>query len=182
VLDESTIPVTYVNVAAYYSDNLVRLFGAGLAMHGALCAPYNHRMAWVDPSDVGECLAAVLLSPDERHLGKTYHLDNGQDILTFDEVAALVADVVGRPVAYDESLETFLGIARLVADALTGDAEMAWAFAEYLRFEAGWSTVWRRTDIVDYLLGRPGKTLRSWIEDNAAQLRELLAASPAPAH
>ncbi|WP_157122335.1 hypothetical protein [Nocardia violaceofusca] len=51
--------------------------------------------------DVGAACAAVQLSRDGGHLRKTYHLHNGHDVLMFDEVAALLGEVLGVPHGFE---------------------------------------------------------------------------------
>jgi uncharacterized protein YbjT (DUF2867 family) len=65
-------------------------------------APFS----WVDGEDVALVAAKALLHPD-KHAGKTYRL--GYDAKSYDEVAAIMTEVLGQPFRY-ESLppEVFL--------------------------------------------------------------------------
>jgi len=108
VLEESGLPATFMNVAAYFMDNFRTLFALPLCTNRTLALPYDHRMAFVDPVDVGEACAAVMVSSDHRHIGKTYNLDNGHDVLMFSEAAMLLSEVLGIEIHYDGSPETFV--------------------------------------------------------------------------
>jgi uncharacterized protein YbjT (DUF2867 family) len=174
VLEESGLPVTFMNVAGYFMDNFLTLFAAPLKQMRALALPFDHRMAFIDPNDVGEACAAVVTSGDHRHIGKTYHLDNGHDILTFTAVAALLSEVLGEEIQYDGRPETFIELNGPGLAKALGRPDAATYFVEYLRWEREMSTVWRRTDILPFLLGRPGKTLLTWMVEHEWQLKTML--------
>lgn len=66
--------------------------------------PVEHRMAWVDPRDIGDVAAARLLATD-WHGRRTLGVLGPQD-LSFREVAAVVGAAVGRPLAAQQISET----------------------------------------------------------------------------
>ncbi|MFY0408639.1 SDR family oxidoreductase [Solicola sp. PLA-1-18] len=72
---------------------------------GALRGPARDgRVAAVAQDDVADVAAAVLQDP-RAHAGRTYDL-TGPEALTFDEVAAILTDVTGRPHTYvDETMD-----------------------------------------------------------------------------
>lgn len=125
-------------------------------------------MAYIDTADIGRCCAALFSSNDHRHIGQTYHLDNGIDVLRFDEVADLMSEVWAEDIRYDGSDETFVNLKH------SGDPDSppAEALAEedywvrYSKFEQQNQTAWRRTDIVESLTGSPAKSLRDWLREN----------------
>ena len=169
ILSKSRLPITYVNVAAYFMQNLSGpLFSLGLRKYRILSSPRNRRMDYIDVVDIGKCCASILLSNDHRHIGQTYHLDNGIDVLRFDEVADLMSEVWGEPITFDGSDETFVNIKH------TGDKDTPpdppllkedyWI--SYSRFEQDNQLAWRKTDIVEYLTGHKAKSLHQWLEEN----------------
>jgi uncharacterized protein YbjT (DUF2867 family) len=174
ILEDSGLPVVFLNIAGYFMDNFLTMFATPLRAAGTLALPYDHRMSFVDAADVGEAGAAVLISPDRRHLGKTYHLDNGHDVLLFSAVAALLSEVLGEDVRYDGTPETFLELNAAAINSWVGREDGAAYYVRYFAWEREMSTLWRKTDILDYLLGRPGKTLRTWFTEHSRELKSLL--------
>lgn len=169
ILLQSRLPITYVNIAAYFMQNFSGpLFSLGLRKFNLLSCPRNRLMAYIDTVDIGRCCAALLLSDDQRHIGQTYHLDNGTDVLRFDEVADLMSEVWGEQIRFDGSDETFVNLKH------SGDPETPppaplpeedyWV--RYSKFEQQNQTAWRRTDIVESLTGSPAKSLRDWLTEN----------------
>ncbi len=171
VLDRSGLPITYLNVAAYFMQNLASpLMNSPLRHARSLIVPKNRRMAWIDTRDIGACGAALLLSNNQRHIRKTYHLDNGFDVLWFDELAGLMSEVWETPIRYDGSDEAFLDVA---AD-LVPRHDFGAYFLAYSQFEQDNETLWRKSDIVEYLTGRPATRLRDWLLEH----KETVLGSP----
>lgn len=170
VLTESGLPMTFLNSAACFMDDFLTMLAPPLIMKRMLTVPPDHHMAWIDATDVGHAAAALMLSPDPRHIGKTYDLNNGHDVLLFSECAAMLSEVMGEKITYDGTVETFLEINGAGIRAWIGREDAADYFIDYFDWEAEQSTMWRKTDILQYLLGRPGKTLRAWFEENKHRL------------
>jgi uncharacterized protein YbjT (DUF2867 family) len=167
VLEASGLPVTYMNITAYFMQNLAgRLMNAPLRRSHTLIVPRNRRMAWIDTRDIGACGAALLLSDDQRHIDQTYHLDNGHDVLWFDELAALMSEAWGVSIRYDGTDEAFIE----VAATLVPRKNFAAYFLAYSQFEQDNETLWRKSDIVEYLTGRRATTLRDWLRENQSSV------------
>lgn len=86
---------------AFFYENLVRWVGASVVADGEVRLPFgtgDGAAAWVAAEDVARVVAAILAAP-APHLGQTYNV-TGPDAPTFDEVAAIFAQALGRPVAY----------------------------------------------------------------------------------
>ena len=169
VLVEARLPITYINVAAYFMQNFAgSLFRRGLRQHRTLVCPRNRRMAFIDNDDIGACSAAVLLSDDHRHIGATYHLDNGHDVWYFDEVAEIMAEAFGEPIAFDGSDEAFLNLKynRDMNKPLDKMPDKRDYFIDFSQFEQDNQTIWRKTDIVEFLTGREPVKLMDWLRDN----------------
>lgn len=171
ILEQSGLPFTYINIAAYFMQNfLTPFFNGPIRAERILSVPRNRRMGFIDTDDIGACAAAILLSGNQRHIGQTYHLDNGHDVMWFDEVAALMSDVFGQAIAYDGTDETFLRICGEGVKAYIGRPDADQYFINYFQFEQDNETVWRKSDIVEFLTGRPANTLRRWLTDNKQQI------------
>ncbi len=90
------------------------------------------RLSWVDVEDVAQVAALALAHPDV-HGGQTYRL--GYDAITFDEMAALMTSIVGKPFRYEPlSPELFL---RAMVDAGAEMAYMGCVYDHWKRYAAG---------------------------------------------
>lgn len=167
VIDSARLPVTYLNIAAYLMSDFTRLFFRSLVNERTLLVPYDRTMAFIDDRDVGKAGACLLLSANGHHLGKVYQLDNGHDLMTFREAAALLGEVLGEPIAYDDSVERYVRSFGPLAEGK--DVKLRY-FLQYMEWERGASTIWRRSDILEMLTGTRGGTLRTWIAENRAAL------------
>lgn len=166
VLDRSRLPVTYLNNAAYFMDNFLTFFAPPIRRHRKLVVPRNRRMAFLDTTDTGECAAAVLLAGHDKHLGQIYHLDNGHDVWRFDEVAELASRALGVSIDYDGTDE---GFEKYCGDAIRGyigTPDAVEYYLEYFQFEQDNETVWRKSDVVEFLTGRPAKRLADWLVEH----------------
>jgi len=169
ILLKSRLPITYVNIAAYFMQNLSGpLFSLGLRQHRTLVCPRNRQMAWIDCADIGRSCAALLTSDDHRHIGHTYHLDNGHDILSFDQVASLMSEVFEEPIVYNGTDRAFVNLKHMRNIEIDVDPPLLKEdyFVTYSQFEQDNQTAWRKTDIVEYLTSTKAKTLAQWLGEN----------------
>lgn len=178
VLSASRLPITYLNIAAYFMQNYSGpLFSLGIRKHRVLVSPRNRRMAYIDADDIAACVVALLRSNDHRHIGMKYDLDNGVDTLRFDEVADLMSEIWGETIGYDGSDESFLRLKYM------GDKDTPLDFEPpsfdywlaYSQFEQDNQHAWRKSDIVEYLTGEPAKSLREWLAENRDAVLESTA-------
>ena len=116
------------------------------------------RVAFVDAADVGRCAARVLTEPG--HLGKSYSL-SGEQALTYPQVAAILSEVLGRPIRYTATTEAEFAelAAKQGVTAPDVAAQASWYRAARRRLTALPNRGIRR------LTGRPATTLRGFIED-----------------
>jgi uncharacterized protein YbjT (DUF2867 family) len=106
VLDNSDLPTTYLNIGASFMDNLLRL---GLFLPATRkIVTVEHQLPWIDPREVGEAAARILLDNDHRHLYQFHTLNNGCDNLLFRDLAALMTDVLQVPIDFDGCEDHFL--------------------------------------------------------------------------
>jgi len=83
---------------AFFVQNLKDSYRADIR-EGRLVLPAGHaRVAYVDTADLGD-VAALAFNDPATHVGQAYHL-TGSDSLSFDEIAAMLTQILGRPVAY----------------------------------------------------------------------------------
>lgn len=124
------------------------------------------RLGMIDVRDVAACAARVLLDAPDRHHGETYTL-TGPRLVTFDEVADVLSDALGRTVTYlpvgdDVKRKTLLGygVPPWIVDMLE---EYAQAYA------SGWAN--STTDTVAGLLGRPPRDVADFVRDHASAFK-----------
>jgi len=170
VLESSGLPITYLNIAATYMDNLLRM--RSMLRAGQWITPIDRLIGYVDPREVGEIAARLLLSPDSRHVGQRYNVDNGYDLMRNSETARMLSEELGRPVELVVSEQRFIEEMGPRLDRQYGREGGGRYMVEYLKFEEANEVVWRRTDFAEAILGRPPLRLRQWIREH----RELLAA------
>lgn len=168
-LDAANLPITYINIAAFMLDNFLGI-GQPIRQARTLIAPFDRLMAFVDPRDVAEAAARILLSPNHRHVGQYYHIDNGHDLMRFSAVAEVMSEVLGVEITHDGTPETFVKVLGPRYNQRMGTAHAAEYFARYFEFEYENETVWRRTDFAETILGRKPVTLRAWLEEHRAAL------------
>ena len=169
VLDAANLPITYINIAAYMLDNFLGI-GQPIREARTLIAPYDRLMAFVDPRDVAEVAARILLSKNHRHIGQYYHIDNGHDLMRFSAVAEVMSEVLGVKITHDGTPQTFTKVLGPRYNQRMGTSNAGEYFPRYFEFEYENETVWRRTDFAETILGRKPVTLRAWLEEHRAAL------------
>ena len=163
LLDESGLPVTYLNCGATFMDNFI-LFGMNeyLKRERRLIWP-ERLIPWIDTRDVGEVAARLFLSDNHRHIGQFHTLNNGHDLMRFQEVAQLMSEVWGVPISHDASRESFFAAYPTFGER----RKILWDFFQY---EQDNEVVWARNDFVERILQRKPKTLREWLIENRAEM------------
>lgn len=97
---------------SYFDQNLTTVFRADIRDRAELMVPAGRgRTAFVDARDVGEVVTRALLDP-EHHIGRAW-TPTGEESLTWFEVAAVLTEVLGRPITYRRpSLRAYVRHAR----------------------------------------------------------------------
>lgn len=164
---------------AHYADAMILMAGPGVMQSGQWVSNAGEgleAMVWRD--DCIASAAAVLLG--KGHDGQVYNI-TGPQLQTFREVAAIMAEVTGRPVAYvsttdEEQYAMFdaMGIPRRPVDDQSV-AGIPWNSDDMVSFgraiREGFLEVC--TDDVERLTGRPARSVRQMIEDNVEMLRSV---------
>jgi uncharacterized protein YbjT (DUF2867 family) len=166
VLDASGLPITYLNIGASYMDNFIRI--AEITRRTKSLVWPQRYIPYIDPREVGEIAARLLLSPDRRYVHQFLTINNGHDLLTSDAVAAVMSDVLLEPISHDGSKETFLreftGIWERRYNRM-GVAEYLW---DFFRYEAENSAFQSLNDVAERILQRKPMTLRAFFQEHRA--------------
>lgn len=163
ILDEADIPVTYLNCGASFMDNYLRMAGA---IQEGVVRWHHRRVPYVDPREIGEAAARLLLSDDVRHVGQVHTINNGQPGLRPSDAAEMLSELLMRRIAYDGSREGMLGDFQPLVDAglvPTFLPEYLWNMFEY---EDANEHAWVPNRFLENLLGRKPTTLRAWLQEH----------------
>jgi uncharacterized protein YbjT (DUF2867 family) len=164
LLRRGGVPLTVLSCAGYLMDDLAIHFGDPLRQKRTLVVPYERRMCFTDPADLGEMAAHLLLRPDDLHLDQTYFVNSGEEPMTFRRVAELLAEVLGVAIAYDPSPEGFVRELGPLLTRITGDEQAAQRLLGDFRAEQEHESSVAASPVGGLLLGRRPTTLRQWIE------------------
>lgn len=174
VLSAAGVPVVYMNVAAWFIEDFATFLLPPIVERRTLVMPYDRIMNYIDTRDIGRAAAELLLDPARTEVGRTYHLHNGVDMFPFSRVATLLSDVLGEPIAYDDSAESFLRDLGPVFRHYMGREDAAEYFLAYCLFEKrhverlGADLLGGEPDISPATLGFSPRPFREWIADNRA--------------
>ncbi|WP_263588004.1 NmrA family NAD(P)-binding protein [Sphingopyxis sp. GC21] len=159
ILDESGLPVTFLNCGATFMDNFIRLgLGDSLRRQRKLIWP-EHLVPWIDPRDIAEVAACLFLSDNHRHIGHVHTMNNGHDLMRYHEVAKLMSETWNEPIAYDGSKEAFFA----TYSHLGPLCQHLW---DYMQYEQDNEVVWARNDFVERTIGRKPTTLLEWLVEH----------------
>lgn len=116
-----------------FMQNLLSYGGKKAIVDGVIHAYVKGaRLSWVDVDDVAQ-VAALALAHPEVHGGQTYRM--GYDARTFDELAALMTSIIGKPFRYEPlPPEVFL---QSMKDAGAEMAYMGCVYDHWKRYAAG---------------------------------------------
>lgn len=84
----------------------------------------------------------------------------------FDEVAALASRALGVDITYDGTDEGFEKYCGDAIRAYIGTPDAVDYYLHYFQFEQDNETCWRKSDIVEFLTGRPAKRLEDWLTEH----------------
>jgi uncharacterized protein YbjT (DUF2867 family) len=130
---------------------------------GKLSMPMgNGTIAVTDNNDAGQFIAHVLTDADTgRHHGQCYDITGPDPVMTFHDVAKLIGEVIGQPVVYDDcDPKAFQEAIRPFHRNQWHSDAVATLFAEI----ASGRTPGRKTDTLKKIMGRPGRSLREYLQ------------------
>jgi len=118
--------------------------------------------AFVDAADIAAVAVETLLNP-HVHAGAGYDL-TGPEAMTFDEVAATIAAVSGRPVAYQD-VDQEIWINAAIAAGVPADYTPMLRWLTGAIIAGNGSTP---TGDIDTIIGRPATSFEAFAKRNAA--------------
>jgi NAD(P)H dehydrogenase (quinone) len=140
-----------------FTDSLSFYYDSNPYENGIKVPANNGKVAPATRDELAEAHAVILSTPG--HENKTYSL-GGSDSVSFSDMANILADLKGQPVAFNTvtaeeyiDAKVALGLPRNVAEFITG-----WALA------IGEGEFEYRSGDLERLLGRKTKTFREYIE------------------
>lgn len=147
----------------FFSQNLADAYRDDIVEDDRIVLPAGAgRAAFIDARDIGEVAARMFLDP-ARHAGQAYTL-TGPQAFSFDEVAAVLSDELGRTIRYEPT-----SALRYLRHVHRQGRPWMQALVQTVLH-----TGLRRGDAdhvdptLTALLGRPGRTLREYVHDNRA--------------
>jgi uncharacterized protein YbjT (DUF2867 family) len=164
LLDESDLPLTYLNIGASYMDNFLSLTPA-ISQQGTVIWP-DRLLSYIDARDVGEIAANILLSPDARHLYQFHTLNNGHDLLTTAQVIEMLSDILKIRLRHDSSRASFVAAYGDRLAKSRGVPHAAEAILDFIEYEQGNSVFLTLNDFAARTLGRQPTTLRAWFMEH----------------
>lgn len=171
LLDEAELPVTYLNIGASFIDNLLR---QTRLVPGRRIVWPERRVPFIDPRDIAEAAARILLSDNPRHIHQFHTINNGSDRLTMAEVVATLSDVLQCRIDYDPSRESFFSAMAPAVKAGAMPADFPDYLWNFFRYEDDNDVAWVLNDFLERTLGRKPVTVRNWIQEHRTILLQNL--------
>ncbi len=145
----------------FFAQNLGDAYRRDIREQNRIFLPAGRgRAAFIDTRDIGDVAAAVFADPaPHREAGYTL---TGPEALDFDAVAALLTEVLGRPVRYEQAtVPAYLRHVRRQGSGLVQAIVQTVLHAGLRRGQA------ERVDpTLPRLLGRPARTLDRYVRDH----------------
>lgn len=130
---------------------------------GKLSMPMGRgTIAVTDNNDAGLFIAHVMTDADStKHHGQCYDITGPDPVMTFSDVARLLSEVIGQPVAYDDcDPKAFQEAIRPFHRNQWHSDAVAYLFAEI----ANGRTPGHKTDTFQKIMGRPGRSLKEYLQ------------------
>ncbi|KAK7713219.1 hypothetical protein SLS63_012122 [Diaporthe eres] len=106
VLDESMLPMVYINSGATFMDNHFNAEKAIKEKNQIIWPSRTVHFMAID--DIGEMAARVLLSGDRRHIGALYTINNAHDLLDSFGAARVMSEAWGKNIDAVDDKEIFV--------------------------------------------------------------------------
>lgn len=145
----------------WFADNFHTFWHGGILQGGISLPAGQGKSSFIDARDIAESAAAALTRPDFD--GQAFNL-TGPQALSYAEAAAVLGQVIGRPVAY-QAIDDASFIATLTAHGVPDD------YAHFLAsifhpVREGWTAP--VSDAVQTLTGHPARSLQTYALNHAA--------------
>lgn len=161
---DADLPVTFVNVAGYFMDDFIRMFAPPIFEEKTIRIAYDKNLAWIDPVDVAEVSAALLIAKRDKYFRTTIDV-TGNDLCKISDVADLLTQVLGVDIKYDGDEQSFYQAIKPVFSQLWGERAPEY-FMKYFKWETQHDHLFHLTPHVKDILGREPKTFVDWINDH----------------
>ncbi len=160
-LQASALPWTILR-PGFFAQNLGDAYRIDIRDRDRVVVPAGDgRVAFIDVRDLGDVTAQVFADPDP-HRHRAYHL-TGPEAVTFHEVAAILTEVLGRPVRYEPA--TVAGyLAHLRQQGLPVPKRLVQTIL-HVGLRRGDAAAVDPT--LPRLLGRPARNLATYVTDHA---------------
>ncbi len=149
----------------FFSQNLQSAYRQDIVEDDRIYVPAGNKypVNWIDARDIAE-VAALVLSAPEAHRSRSYTL-TGPGAIPWSEVAEVLSATLGRPIRYEAA--SVPGYMRhLSKRGMPRGAIMVQTVLHFLlRFGQGAT----EDPTLEQLLGRPGRSLREYVESFAGQ-------------
>lgn len=159
ILQDTDLPIAYINVPTYTAFNLTWLAGEAIRTRRELPMTGDAARLWISEDDIGQVFAKIL-SDAAKHVGQEYVL-TGPERLRYGDLANILTDELGETVTWVESPAGY-------SDAV---GDRAGAYKTYAKYSSKHAHKQPPTDNIKNLLGRPATTMRDYIRQNLAILR-----------
>ncbi len=157
----------YTNLRpGFFAQNLQAAYLADILEDNRIILPAGRaKVNWIDVRDVADVAALIFANP-ERHRAKSYSL-TGPNPMSLDHVARIMSEVTGRPIDYEAvSIPGYM--LHLHRRQLPAGAIFVQTILHAL-LRCGQGAEFDPT--LEQLLGRPGRSLETYIRENAAVWR-----------
>jgi uncharacterized protein YbjT (DUF2867 family) len=157
--------------ASFFMQNLDEVHAVDVREHSEIFVPAGDgETSFVDARDIADVAAVTLLEPG--HENAAYDI-TGAEALTYEEVAAVFTEVLGREVTYPDP--SVLAFARRMRGRGESPGFVAAMLVIYTTARFGLAG--RVTDDTARLLGREPRSLREYVGDYAPAFEPAAAAS-----
>ena len=147
----------------FFAQNLADAYRQDIVEDDRIFLPAGDgRVAFIDTRDIGDAAATVFADPSP-HRGSGYTL-SGPEAVTFDDVAAILTRLLGRPVRYEAA--SVLGYARHLRGQRRPLAQIAVQTVLHTGLRRGDAETVDHT--LERLLGHPGRTLEQYVTEHVA--------------
>ena len=131
--------------------------------NGKLSMPMGRgTVALTDNQEAGEFIAHVLTDVDTaRHHGQCCDITGPDPVMNFDDIARIIGETIGQPVAYDDC------DAKAFQEAIRPFHRNQWhsdAVARLFAEIADGRTPGHSTDTFQKIMGRPGRSFREYLK------------------
>jgi len=112
-------------------------------------------------ADAGAFIAHVLTTDSEQHYGQCYDITGPDKVMTFDEIAKIIGEVIGQDVEYDDcDAAAFKEAIRPFHRNDWHSDAVAYLFAEI----ASGETPGIKTSTFQDMMGRPGRSFKEFVQ------------------